>query len=326
MTRPPLRAAVPEELVGIVGWPQETNDRIVDAWRDIGVPAGMLSPADARLLLGRHDVAIGRFDVRESLDGVQPGVEVLTELERDGVRVVNRADALLNAHDKLRTARLLVDADLPHPRTLHVRSPADATDVALPVVVKPRFGSWGADVFRCETGLGLAQTLIEVSSRPWFRKHGALIQELVPPVGYDVRLVVAGGVIVGAVERRARSGEWRTNVALGGTRRPLLPAREACALGVMAAAVIGADFVGVDLLPAAAGYVVLELNGAVEFDRTYDIGAANVFAAAAVALELPRIASPPTDDRPCRAATAYVSGAACHQARRLTPFAGDPRC
>ena len=50
----------------------------------------MLSPTDARLLLGRHDVAIGRFDVRESLDGVQPGVEVLTELER-GVRVVNHA-------------------------------------------------------------------------------------------------------------------------------------------------------------------------------------------------------------------------------------------
>ena len=62
-----------------------TNDLIVDALRDIGVPAGMLSPADARLLLGRHDVAIGRFDVRASLDGVQPGLEVLTELELDAL-------------------------------------------------------------------------------------------------------------------------------------------------------------------------------------------------------------------------------------------------
>jgi hypothetical protein len=61
----------------------------------------------------------------------------------------------------------------------------------------------------------------------------------------------------------------------------------------MAAAVIGADLVGVDLLPAAWGYVVLELNGAVEFDRTYDLDGANVFAAAAAVLELPRLTLPP---------------------------------
>lgn len=60
-----------------------------------------------------------------------------------------------------------------------------------------------------------------------------------------------------------------------------------------AAALIGAGFVGVDLLPAAESYVVLELNGAVEFDRGYDLGDSNVFAAAAAALGLPHIALPP---------------------------------
>ena len=289
VTRTPLRAAGREELVGIVGWPQETNELIVDSWRDIGVPAGTLLPADARLLLGRHDVAIGRFDVRASLDGVQPGIEVLTELERDGVRVINGADALLNAHDKLRTTRLLVEAGIPHPKTVHVRSPGEATEIGPPVVVKPRYGSWGTDVYRCETRLDVARTLEEISSRPWFTKHGALIQELVPPVGRDLRLVVAAGQVVGAIERVARPGEWRTNVALGGTRRPTRPSYEACALGVKAASRVGADLVGVDLLPVTGGYVVLELNGAVEFDSTYDLGGSSVFAAAATALMLPRL-------------------------------------
>ena len=151
--------------MGIVGWPQETNELIVDAWRDIGVPAGMLLPVDARLLLGRHDVAIGRFDVRASLDGAQPGIEVLTELERDGVRVITGADALLNAHDKLRTTRLLVEAGIPHPKTEHVRSPGEATGIGPPVVVKPRFGSWGTDVYRCETRLDDPRTHDEISSR-----------------------------------------------------------------------------------------------------------------------------------------------------------------
>ena len=58
-----------------------------------------------------------------------------------------------------------------------------------------------------------------------------------------------------------------------------------------AATLIGADLVGVDLLPATRGYVVLELNGAVEFDRAYDLEDSNVFAAAASALGLPRLPS-----------------------------------
>jgi RimK family alpha-L-glutamate ligase len=289
MTLSPHRAAVREELVGIVGWPQETNDLIVEAWRALGIPAGMLSPTDARLLLGPHDVAIGRFDVRETLDGVQPGLEVLTELERKGVRVLNTVDALLNAHDKLRTTRLLVGAGLPHPKTAHVTAHDEVAEIDPPVVVKPRFGSWGTDVFRCETRDDLVRTLAEVSSRPWFVRHGALVQELVPPTGCDLRLVVAAGHVVGATERVACPGEWRTNVALGGTRRPTRPSREACALGVRAAELIGAELIGVDLLPASSGYVVLELNGAVEFDRAYDVGGANVFRGAATALGLPRL-------------------------------------
>jgi len=286
------RAAGREELVGIVGWPQATNDLIVETWRELGIPAGMLSPKDARLLLGCNDVAIGRFDVRETLDGVQPGLEVLTELEGEGVRVLNTVDALLNAHDKLRTTRLLVGADLPHPKPFHVSSSQEASGIAPPVVVKPRFGSWGTDVFRCETRDDLARTLAAVSDRPWFVRHGALVQELVPPTGHDLRLVVAAGRVVGAIERVARPSEWRTNVALGGTRRPTRPSGEACALGVRAAALIGADLVGVDLLPVSGGYVVLELNGAVEFDRAYDIGVSNVFVEAAAALELPRLTHP----------------------------------
>ena len=158
----------------------------------------------------------------------------------------------------------------------------------MPVVVKPRFGSWGTDVLRCETEAHLERALEAIRDRPWFQSGGALLQELVPPVGYDLRLIVAGGEIVGATERVARAGEWRTNTALGGTRRPAQPSAEARALGVRAAEAVGADLVGVDLLPVPGGYVVLELNGAVEFDRAYDLGGVNVYEATAAALALPR--------------------------------------
>ena len=49
-----------------------------------------------------------------------------------------------------------------------------------------------------------------------------------------------------------------------------MPSRLARELAIAAAATVGADLVGVDLLPLAdGGYTVIELNGAVDFDDEY---------------------------------------------------------
>ena len=106
-----------------------------------------------------------------------------------------------------------------------------------------------------------------LSSRSWLRHGGALVQELVTPVGYDLRILVAAGEVVGAEERVAAPGEWRTNISLGGSYRDADAAPEACRLAVEAIAAIGLDFGGADLLPCPGGYVVVEVNGAVRLRR-----------------------------------------------------------
>ena len=92
--------------------------------------------------------------------------------------------------------------------------------------------------------------------------------------------------MVGAVERVAAPGEWRTNVSLGGSRRAVEPADEAIRLALAAAAAIDADLVGVDLIPIEGGHLVLELNGAAEFDHAYDLPGSDVYLDAARALAL----------------------------------------
>jgi ribosomal protein S6--L-glutamate ligase len=276
--------------VGVVGWQQETNELLVTAWRELGVLATLLAPDEARARLAAGDVAVGRLDVLRTLDGAEPGLEALDELAARGVRVLNARRALLDAHDKLRTAELLASAGVSHPRTVHHPATSDDIELAPPLVVKPRFGSWGIDVFRCETEAEVERVLHEIAARPWFLRHGALLQELVPPAGFDLRLVVAAGTVVGAIQRIARPGEWRTNVSLGASRHAVEPSGEALALGVVAAEAIGSDLVGVDLLPVDGDHIVIELNGAVEFDSAYDLpdARAGVFEAAATALRLPR--------------------------------------
>ena len=275
-------------LVGVIGWPQETNVGLAMAWRDRGIPADLVNPAVATCLLGPDDVAIGRLDVRRTLDGVELGLEVLSGLAYRGVRVLNHAKALLRAHDKLFTAAYLERAGVPHPRTV-LLEPGAALPMEPPFVLKPRFGSWGVDVFRCGTRTEFELVLEVVADRPWFLHHGALLQELMPTVGHDLRLIVAGGQVVGSVRRVAAAGEWRTNTALGGLREPVerVP-KEASRLGLAAAAALEADLVGVDLLPVDGGFVVLELNGAVEFDELYSSPGRDVYLDAARALALER--------------------------------------
>jgi len=94
------------------------------------------------------------------------------------------------------------------------------------------------------------------------------------------------------VKRVSQDGEWRTNVALGAHRRPTRVPDDAQVLALRAARAFGTSLVGVDLLPVeGGGWVVLELNGAVEFTRTYNLST-DVFALARAELARHGAASP----------------------------------
>jgi RimK family alpha-L-glutamate ligase len=294
----------------------ETNARLA-ATACSGIEWACLTPSEALSTLRPGDVALGRLDVLPTLDGVDDGLWSLGRLAAAGVRVLNGPSALLAAHDKLLTARLLHGAGLPHPHTRLVAAGAPPPAVDGPVVVKPRFGSWGRDVVRCDDSEALARHLRSIATAGWFRRHGALVQELVEPRGFDLRVVVAGGAVVGAIERVAPAGEWRTNVALGARRLPTTPPPEARVLAIAAAAAADADLVGVDLLPDGAGWTVAELNGAVEFTAEYSLER-DVFEAAGAELARLALGLPRLPDAEIAAAPEWADGALADQSEAAT--------
>jgi RimK family alpha-L-glutamate ligase len=250
--------------------PTPTNDALA-ARSSADAVWEQMTPKQALDELNAGDAALGRLDVLPTLDGMDDGLWALGALAARGVIVLNDPPALLAAHDKLLTARVLRRHDVPHPPTAHIRGWGPVRAPGRSVVVKPRFGSWGKEVHRSDSAAGFDAALAGIRDTNWYRRHGVLVQDLVPPAGYDLRIIVAAGRVVGAVYRVAAPGEWRTNIALGGVRRPVSePPRTAAALAIEAAAVAGIDLAGVDLLPdGREGWIVAELNGAVEFTEEY---------------------------------------------------------
>lgn len=93
----------------------QTNRQLIHAARARGIDAFVADAEEASTRLRAGDVAVGRLDVLPTLDGPEPGIETLRALEEQGVVVLNRAGALLGAHDKLVTALRLGANGLPIP-------------------------------------------------------------------------------------------------------------------------------------------------------------------------------------------------------------------
>jgi RimK family alpha-L-glutamate ligase len=209
--------------------------------------------------LDRADAVLPRIIPSGSLEQTIFRLDALHRLEERGTRVMNSPRAIERTVDKFWTSALLEQCGLPTPDTIVCESPDEAMAAfrALgDVIVKPLFGSMG---------LGMVRVTDEDMAYRVFRTIETIggvyyLQRTIDHEGRDLRVFVLGGRVLGAIERRAEG--WRTNLARGGTGRPARLPEEWAGLAVRAAAAVGAEYAGVDLLPARDGSVyVLEVNG-----------------------------------------------------------------
>jgi [lysine-biosynthesis-protein LysW]---L-2-aminoadipate ligase len=195
-------------------------------------------------------------------------VHLAHTLEASGARVVNSAAATELCGDKWRCTLALRAAGLPVPRTALALTPPAALDaldaIGYPAVIKPLIGSWGRLV-SLVPDRPTAETIMEyVAALPSPQAHLVYVQELVAKPERDIRVLVAGGEVVGGSYRTGAG--LRTNVALGGAAQPCELGPELAKLAVSAAQAVRAELAGVDLIEDGAGAVsVLEVNDRVEF-------------------------------------------------------------
>jgi len=209
--------------------------------------------------LDSADVVLARIIPSGSLEQIIFRVDALHRLEDRGTRVVNSPRAIERTVDKFWTSTLLEQCGIPTPETVVCDDPEEAIAAYRTlgdVIVKPLFGSMGLGMVRVsdeEMAFRVFRTIEQIRGVYY-------IQRTVDHDGTDIRAFVLGGRVIAAIERRA-SG-WRTNLARGGTARGLSLSEQLSALAVRAAAAVGADYAGVDLLTGPDGTTyVLEVNG-----------------------------------------------------------------
>jgi RimK family alpha-L-glutamate ligase len=209
--------------------------------------------------LDRADAVLTRIIPSGSLEQIIYRLDALHRLEDRGVRLMNSPRAIERTVDKFWTSALLEQCGIPTPETIVCETPDEAFAAFRSlgdVIVKPLFGSMGLGIVRVsdeEMAFRVFKTIEQIRGVYY-------LQRTIDHEGRDIRAFVIGGRVLAAIERR--SAGWRTNISRGGTARPFELPEAWRALAVRAAAAVGAEYAGVDLLPARDGSLyVLEVNG-----------------------------------------------------------------
>jgi ribosomal protein S6--L-glutamate ligase len=197
------------------------------------------------------------------------GLKVVSHLGAMGVPVMNDAPSISRSRDKLRCLQLLSAAGIDIPRTVmayqgtNIRVLVDEVG-GLPVIIKLLRGTQGV-------GVMIASSMAEIQgilSTFWELGQEIMVQEFIrESKGRDVRALVVGDEVVGAMRRTARKGEFRSNLHRGGEGKPLVPLpKEYARAAAKAARTIGLEVAGVDMLEGKSGPKVMELNSSPGFE------------------------------------------------------------
>ncbi len=190
------------------------------------------------------------------------GAALVRQFEMMGVYCVNRSLAITRSRDKLRCLQLLSSKGLDLPVTGFSHSPGDIKDLITmvggpPLVIKLLEGTQGIGVVLAETAKA-AESVLEAFLG---LKANIMVQEYIKESkGADVRCLVVGGKVIAAMQRKAKAGEFRSNLHRGGTGSLIELTPEERKVAVLAADLMGLNVAGVDMLRSHRGPLIMEVN------------------------------------------------------------------
>ena len=190
------------------------------------------------------------------------GAAVIRQFEMMGVYTLAPSNALLQSRNKLHSLQMLSNIGVDFPKTVFTNLTHDASQAieaigGVPLVIKLMRGTHGLGVILAQD-YTTAESVIEA----FFKlKERVLVQEFIKEAGgEDIRAFVVGDEIVAAMKRKARPGEFRSNLHRGGTSIIIKLTNAEIETAKKSAKAMGLKVAGVDMLQSARGPLVLEVN------------------------------------------------------------------
>ncbi len=196
------------------------------------------------------------------------GMQVVNHLDAMGVPVVNSAAAIARSRDKVRCLQLLAAGHVDIPRTIMAHDTSGMARLVeavggLPCIIKLLQGTQGVGVMIANS-VTEARSIVETFAA--LGQDVCLQEFIAESKGRDVRALVVGDQVVGAMRRQAQAGEFRSNLHRGGEGSALTLDPVYVSTAVKAARLIGLEICGVDLLEGKDGPRVMELNSSPGFE------------------------------------------------------------
>ena len=192
----------------------------------------------------------------------QYGSIVVRHFESMGLYTTLSSDALLKTRDKLSCLQILSNNYLPVPKTAMSNNYYSLKNVIrfigkMPVVIKLLEGTHGLGVIKADN-FKIAESIMEMFFKT---KHKVLIQEFVEEsAGEDIRAFIVENRVVAAMVRKAKKGEFRSNLHRGASSFKVVLTEEEERIALEAAKIMGLKIAGVDILRARRGPLILEVN------------------------------------------------------------------
>jgi ribosomal protein S6--L-glutamate ligase len=190
------------------------------------------------------------------------GAAVIRQFEMMKVFTATSSQSLVRSRDKLRSLQILSGAGLGLPVTAFTNYSKDVTRViekvgGAPCVLKLLEGTQGIGVVLAETK-SAAKSVLEAFNGLQAR---VIVQQFIKEAGgSDIRAFVVDGVVVGAMKRQGKEGEFRSNLHQGGTAKLIELSDEEENAALMAAKALGLGIAGVDMLQSDNGPLIMEVN------------------------------------------------------------------
>lgn len=177
---------------------------------------------------------------------------ILRQMEKLGVLVLNTAESVMLAKDKLQSFQVLAAESLPIPKTMLAKFPIPPEvierEFGFPFVMKKISGSQGRGVILIKDHQQLEDILGMLGDSKKEENQLIFQQYISASKGMDLRVIVVGGRAIGAMKRTGKAGSFKANYSTGGTVESFELTQEIEWLAVEAANTLGLGLAGVDLL------------------------------------------------------------------------------